>query len=330
MTGRSESNHHQKHHGQPEHLKSAAPQTVRQEGSRDKGKRPKTIKVKDAKAQVVRRISSLWKDHIDPLYAKAVIYQSELAFINRIGELLQYVEEAWKEEDAAEERAQQTKKELQKLRSEVAGRKGEDRKETEQKSDPDLVRLEEKYWSDLTQSEEYGENSVESLKKFLMEYRKANKAFLDGFKSITSIISKQDEEKKNQFLKFCENVGNYVTETEGKKPQDIQATLDIVNKAREALEELYAMCDAQGIQAVKKDLEEQEEIWSRLRGDEARYIEKSVFEEAEQKLGDLSNRAKEIEKKQEQKKGDAKKKLEIAMTDMQKLRHPSQKGSKKR
>ncbi|KAL5512420.1 hypothetical protein ACEPAG_3412 [Sanghuangporus baumii] len=276
MTDRGGGTHHHGHHRQPERPRSAAPQTGKQEGSTDKDKKPELVKAKDARTHVNRRTTSLWNNHIAPL----------------IRELLQSVEEAWKNADAAEELAQQTKKERD-LRKKTAGRKGEDRKETEQNSDPVLDRLNEKVWTEMTKSEEY-------------------------------------EEKKNQFLDFCQNVGNYVTEMEGKKLQDIRVTLDIVNKARVALQELYHMCDAQAVQAVKKDMDEQEAIQSCLRGDEAGYIEKSVFEEAEKKLGDLNNRAKEIEKKQKQKKSDAKTNLETAMTDMQKLRYPSQKGSKRR
>ncbi|KAL5525134.1 hypothetical protein ACEPAF_9003 [Sanghuangporus sanghuang] len=326
MTGRS---YHHRHHGQPEHPRSAAPQTDKQEGSRDKNKRPKLVKAKDARAQVDRHVTSLRKKHIDPLYGKTVIYQSELAFINRIGESLPYVEEAWKAKDAADERAEKAKEELRELWKETVGREAEDRKETQQKSDLDLARLEAKYRSELRKNEECGEYSVTCSNAFITEYCKARNAYIRGFESITS--SKRDEE--NQFFSFCENIGKYITKTSAKKLQDVQLTLGIVNKARAALGELSAMCDAQAIQAVMKDLEENQAIWrDSLSGNEAGYVEKSVLEEAKKKLDDLKNSTKKIEAQREmkQKSSDAKERLDAAMTDMDRLRHPSQKGSKKR
>ncbi|KAL5498303.1 hypothetical protein ACEPAH_2444 [Sanghuangporus vaninii] len=317
------SNHRNRHHGQSEHLKSAASQTGKQEGSRDKAKdkRPKLVKAKHARAEVDRDVASLRKNHIDHLNGKTVIYQSELAFINRIGELLLCVEEAWKAGDAANERAKKTEKELQELRAKAAGRKGEDGKETGQKSDPNLGRLEDRYWSELTISEECEEYWVTCSKTFIMEYHKAHNACVHGFESIT--LSKRDEEE--QFLSFCENVGKYVTETSGKTVQDIQATVGIVNKARTALEGLSGTCDA--IQTVMKDLEKYEAIWrDSLSGDGAGYVEKSVLEEAKTKLENLKNSAKETEASEKE----MKQKLKTAMTYMQKLRFPSRKESKKR
>ncbi|KAL5512419.1 hypothetical protein ACEPAG_3411 [Sanghuangporus baumii] len=307
MTDRGGGTHHHGHHRQPERPRSAAPQTGKQEGSTDKDKKPELVKAKDARTHVNRRTTSLWNNRIAPLYAKTVIYQN-----------------------AAKERVQQAQQAREDHRKKTTERKGEDRKETEQNSDPVLDDLNEKVLSELTESRECEEGVRIQSMTFNRKYQKANKHFLNEFKSITSVTSKQDEEKKNQFLEFCENVGKYAIEKEGKKLQDIQATLDIVNKARAALQELYVMCDAQAVQAVKKDMEEHRPIQSCHSADEAGYIEKSVYEEAEKKLGDLNNRAKEIEKKKKQKKSNAKTNLETAMADMQKLRYPSQKKSTRR
>ncbi|KAL5500927.1 hypothetical protein ACEPAH_9314 [Sanghuangporus vaninii] len=161
-------------------------------------------------------------------------------FVKQIGELLKYIEDRRKIEDAAEKRVQQRQKGLLDYQMKTAEGIREDRSKMEQKNDPELDRLNEEYEFALEIRDNCYEQSKISSQMFSLGYSRAWRACVSGFGSIRPISSKQDEKNK-QFLTFCRNIKEYVTETRGKSLQDIQTVLRIVDAVRTVLGALFTI-----------------------------------------------------------------------------------------
>ncbi|KAL5512421.1 hypothetical protein ACEPAG_3413 [Sanghuangporus baumii] len=313
------SNRHQ--HGHSEHRKATGLGTNRNGSAKSEDKRPKLIKLEDARKQILQLADSIRKDHIKPLMTRVLIYSYQSNAINQLGEALQDVAKNLQTMHDADEHVRQILKELK------------DRNNAGQNRSQDRHLLEAEYERAENVRKDREDDWQASGGKFIEAYEQAKSSVENGIRSKYNITSKQDQENK-EVASFLENTVFYVV-NKRKNLEHIEKVLGIVSRASGALDELLNISDWPAIQQLNADLVQHQENWkSRLERNEGGVIKKSLLDDAKKEMADLQSRAEKIkaqEKKKEnlKKKDAAKGRLKMEMREIRKLSEQLRKEGKK-